>query len=187
MLQAHLNVEAIRHWANPTHWGDTILFFLRRVLLDVGLDALWQTRLRSFGTHDGVLSFRHDVHGMLDFNFLDYQIQNLIPASYDIEDPAFSTNISEAMAAEWVARTTRHSFIEPALHNDSSIGDPPTAIHGTGLDTHVRMPRGTSASPSTPAGATPAATCTPRPSTRWTISTRTTTGSSACARSATTT
>ena len=138
MLQAHLNVEAVRHWANPTHWGDTILFFLRCVLRDVGLDALWQTRLRSFGTHDGVLSFRHDVHGMLDFNFLDYQIQNLIPASYDIEDPAFSTNISEAMAAEWVARTTRHSFIEPALHNDSSIGDPPTAIHGTGLDTHVK-------------------------------------------------
>jgi hypothetical protein len=85
-----------------------------------------------------VLSFRHDVHGMLDFNFLDYQIENLIPASYDIEDPAFSTNISEAMAREWVARTTRHSFIEPALHNDSSIGDPPTAIHGTGLHEHVR-------------------------------------------------
>ena len=29
-MQAHLNVEAVRHWANPTHWGDTLLFFLRR-------------------------------------------------------------------------------------------------------------------------------------------------------------
>ncbi len=138
MLQAHLNVEAVRHWANPTHWGDTLLFFLRRLLLEVGLEPLWQTRLRSFGAHDGVLSFRHDVHGMLDFNFLDYQAENLIPASYDIEDPAFSTNISREMAAEWVARTSRHSFIEPALHNDSSIGDPPTAIRGTGLYEHVR-------------------------------------------------
>ena len=138
MLQAHLNVEAVRHWANPTHWGDTLLFFLRRLLLEVGLEPLWQTRLRSFGAYDGVLSFRHDVHGMLDFTFLDYQIENLIPASYDIEDPAFSTNISEAMAQEWVRRTTRNSFIEPALHNDSSIGDPPTAIHGTGLHEHVR-------------------------------------------------
>ncbi len=138
MLQAHLNVEAVRHWANPTHWGDTLLFFLRRLLLEVGLEPLWQTRLRSFGAHDGVLSFRHDVHGMLDFNFLDYQVENLIPASYDIEDPAFSTNISREMAAEWVARTSRHSFIEPALHNDSSIGDPPTAIRGTGLYEHVR-------------------------------------------------
>jgi len=128
MLQAHLNVEAIRHWANPTHWGDTLLFFLRRLLLEVGLEPLWQTRLRSFGAYEGVLSFRHDVHGMLDFTFLDYQVQNLIPATYDIEDPAFSSNISEAMAAEWVTRTSRHSFIEPALHNDSSIGDPPTAI-----------------------------------------------------------
>jgi hypothetical protein len=37
-----------------------------------------------------------------------------------------------------VARTGRHDFIEPALHNDSSIGDPPTAIHGAGLHDHVR-------------------------------------------------
>jgi hypothetical protein len=128
----------VRHWANPTHWGDTLLFFLRRLLLELGGEALWQTRLRSFGAHDGVLSFRHDVHGMRDYTFLDYQIENLIPATYDIEDPGFSTNITEEMAAEWVARTSRHDFIEPALHNDSSIGDPPTAIHGTGLHDHVR-------------------------------------------------
>ena len=138
MLQAHLNVEAVRHWSNPTHWGDTLLFFLRRLLLDVGLDPLWQTRLRSFGTYDGVLSFRHDVHGMLDFSFLDYQVQNLIPASYDIEDPSISSTASEAMTQEWLARTTRYSFIEPALHNDSALGDPPTAIHGVGLYEHVR-------------------------------------------------
>jgi hypothetical protein len=137
MLQAHLNVEPVRHWANPTHWGDSLLFFLRRLLLEVGLDDLWRTRLRSFGAHDGVLSFRHDVHGMRDYTFLDYQIQNLIPASYDIEDPTFSTNIDEAMARDWVERTTQHSFIEPALHNDSSIGDPPTAIFGKGLFEHV--------------------------------------------------
>ncbi|WP_421996995.1 hypothetical protein [Reyranella sp.] len=137
MLQAHLNVEAVRHWANPTHWGDTLLLFLRRMMLEIGLEPLWQTRLRSFGTYDGVLSFRHDVHGWRDYTFLDYQIQNLIPASYDIEDPTFSTNIDEPMARDWVARTTQHSFIEPALHNDSSIGDPPTAIFGKGLYEHV--------------------------------------------------
>ena len=137
MMQAHLNVEAVRHWANATHWGDTLLFFLRRLMREVGLSSLWQTRLRSFGTYDGVLSFRHDVHGMRDYTFLDYQIQNLIPASYDIEDPTFSTNIDEAMARDWVERTTQHSFIEPALHNDSSIGDPPTAIFGKGLFEHV--------------------------------------------------
>jgi hypothetical protein len=137
MLQAHLNVEAVRHWANPTHWGDTLLFFLRRLLLEAGLESLWQTRLRSFGAYDGVLSFRHDVHGMQDYSFLDYQLQNLIPASYDIEDPAFSTNISEADAKAWVERTTRNNFIEPALHNDSSIGDPPTAVFGKGLFEHL--------------------------------------------------
>ena len=133
MIQAHLNVEPVRHFTNPVHWGDTLLFFLRRLMLDLGLNDLWQTRLRSFGAYDGVLSFRHDVHGMRDYNFLDYQIQNLIPASYDIEDPSFSTNIDYSMARDWVARTTQHSFIEPALHNDSSIGNPPTAIFGKGL------------------------------------------------------
>jgi hypothetical protein len=133
MMQAHLNVEAVRHFTNAVHWGDTLLFFLRRLMLDLGLGDLWQTRLRSFGAYDGVLSFRHDVHGMRDYNFLDYQIQNLIPASYDIEDPTFSSNIDDDMARDWVERTTQHSFIEPALHNDSSIGDPPTAIFGQGL------------------------------------------------------
>ncbi|MCW5630462.1 MAG: hypothetical protein KIT47_16460 [Rhodoferax sp.] len=137
MMQAHLNVEPVRHWANPTHWGDSLLFFVRRLLRDVGLEGLWDTRLRSFGAYDGVLSFRHDVHGMRDFTMLDYQVQNLIPASYDIEDPEFSTNNTAPMARDWVARTTRNNFIEPALHNDSSIGDPPTAILGKGLFTHV--------------------------------------------------
>ena len=133
MLQAHLNVEAVRHFTNAVHWGDTLLFFLCRLMLDLGLEPLWQTRLRSFGAYDGVLSFRHDVHGMRDYNFLDYQIQNLIPASYDIETPSFSKNIDYDMARDWVQRTTQHSFIEPALHNDSSIGIPPTAIFGQGL------------------------------------------------------
>ncbi len=138
MLQAHLNVEAIRHWANPTHWGDTLLYFLRRLLHDVTQGRSFHaTRMRSFGTYDGVLSFRHDVHGMPDSSMLDYQVQNLIPASYDIEDPGFSTNIEESMAADWVRRTSRNNFIEPALHNDSTIGDPPTAVKGKGLFTHV--------------------------------------------------
>ncbi len=137
MLQAHLNVEAVRHWANPTHWGDTLLFFMRQLLLEIGFAPLWNTRLRSFGAYDGVLSFRHDVHGMRDYTMLDYQLQNLIPASYDIENPGFSTNITEPMAIDWVRRTTRNDFIEPALHNDSSIGDPPTAVFGKGLFTHV--------------------------------------------------
>ena len=133
MMQAHLNVEPVRHFTNAVHWGDTLLLFLRRLMLDLGLGDLWTTRLRSFGAYDGVLSFRHDVHGMRDYNFLDYQIQNLIPASYDIEDPSFSSNIDYDMARDWVGRTTQHSFIEPALHNDSSIGNPPTAIFGKGL------------------------------------------------------
>ena len=85
-----------------------------------------------------MLSFRHDVHGMRDYTFLDYQIENLIPASYDIEDPGLldQHQRGHGRATGWRARR-RHDFIEPALHNDSSIGDPPTAIHGRGLYEHV--------------------------------------------------
>ncbi len=106
MMQAHLNVEAVRHWANAAALGR------HAAVLPAPADARDRAvstvadRLRSFGTYDGVLSFRHDVHGMRDYTFLDYQIQNLIPASYDIEDPTFSTNIDEAMARDWVERTT---------------------------------------------------------------------------------
>ena len=141
MLQAHLNVEAVRHWANPTHWGDTLLFFLRRVLLDVGLASLWQTRLRSFGAYDGVLSFRHDVHGMRDYSFLDYQVQNLIAASYDIEDPAFSTNITEAMAAEWVERTSQQRLHRAGAAQRQLDRRPAHGGVGKGLFEHVEERR----------------------------------------------
>ena len=181
MLQAHLNVEAVRHWANATHWGDTLLFFLRRVLLETGLGPLWETRLRSFGAYDGVLSFRHDVHGMRDYSFLDYQIQNLIPASYDIEDPAFPPTSPK----RWPRLGEAHDaarFIEPALHNDSSIGDPPTCSQRTvrarvqrrqelGFHLHLRPPRRRAHAP--------------RRSTRW-ITLRARRAHPGCAPSATT-
>ena len=51
------------------------------------------------------------------------------------------------MARDWVQRTTQHSFIEPALHNDSSIGTPPTAIFGQGLFNLVTDARKTLAHP----------------------------------------
>ncbi|MCA1647118.1 MAG: hypothetical protein LC797_17210, partial [Chloroflexi bacterium] len=141
MLQGHLNVEAVRHWANPSHWGDTIGLFLRRLLLEIGLESLWDTRLRAFGPHAGAFSLRHDVHGMLDFSFLDYQAQNLIPATYDIEDPAISANITIEQAQAWITRVSEFEFLEAALHNDSQWGDPPVAVYGTGLFDHVRSAR----------------------------------------------
>ncbi len=133
MMQGHLNIEPIRYWANPIHWGDTIALFLRRLFRDGGFRDLWRTRLRSFGTHDGVLSMRHDVHGHFEFGFLEYEIQNLIPATFDIEDPEVSINTQPHQAARWVERTSGFNFIEPALHNDSKVGDPPTGVYGTHL------------------------------------------------------
>ena len=115
------------------------------------------------------------------------RFENLIPATYDIEDPGFSTNITEDDGRRVGRADEPDDFIEPALHNDSSIGDPPTAIHGTGLYDHVRNAAKNLGFPVYTRGATRAATCTPRRSTRWTTSTRTTSASSARARSATTT
>lgn len=136
-LQLHLNVEDVRKWSQPTHWGDTIAFFLRQLLLEVGLGSLWDTRLRSFGSYDGVLSFRHDVHGDQEFAMLDYEVQNLIPATFDLEDPAVAENTKPKQVREWIRRTGDCSFIEQGLHNDAAVGDPPTAVHGTGLYDHV--------------------------------------------------
>jgi hypothetical protein len=133
MMQGHLNIEPIRYWANPFHWGDAVVLFLRHLMQEVGLWPLWRTRLRSFGTHDGVLSFRHDVHGHFEFGMLDYEIQNLVPATYDIEDPDVSTTTQPHQAARWVERVSSNNFIEPALHNDSKEGDPPTGVYGTHL------------------------------------------------------
>ena len=52
----------------------------------------------------------------------------LVPVSGAAAQLPEAAAIDAAMARDWVERTTRHGFIEPALHNDSSIGDPPTAI-----------------------------------------------------------
>ena len=83
---------------------------------------------------------------MRDYTFLDYQIQNLIPASYDIEDPPSRPTSTRRWRATGSSAPPQHSFIEPALHNDSSIGDPPTAIFGKGLFEHVAKAGRTSAS-----------------------------------------
>ena len=150
------------------------------------LADLRNARLRSFGAYRRrAVVYRHDVHGMRDYTFLDYQIQNLIPASYDIEDPSFSTNIDYSMARDWVKPTTQHSFIEPALHNDSSIGDPPTAIYGKGLFNLVSGAKKTLGITICTCGRHSGGHHAPGDfSMRWTISTPTTPRCWACAPSA---
>ncbi|MHB1132427.1 MAG: hypothetical protein ACYC4L_08580 [Chloroflexota bacterium] len=137
-MQGHLNVEAIRGWSNPTHWGDRLAYFLRGLLLEVGLEPLWETRLRSFGAYDGAFSFRQDVHGQQQFAFLDYETQNLVPASFDLEEPTVAEYTTPEQAREWARRTSGYSFIEQGLHNDAVTGDPPWAVRGPGLHEHIK-------------------------------------------------
>ena len=137
MMQGHLNIEPIRQWSNPVHWGDTIARFIRQTLIEVGLSPLWENRLRAFGAYDGCLSFRHDVHGQYEFGMLDYEIQNLIPATYDIEDPEIASTTKPHEAVHWVERTSGCNFIEQALHNDSKAGDPATGAIGKNLHAFV--------------------------------------------------
>lgn len=138
VMQAHLRVEGIRKWYNPALWGDTIALFLRQLMIEIGIGSLWDTRLRSFGNYDGAFSFRQDVHGYFDDSALKYEAENLIPATFCIEDPTISPNTSPAQAERWIQATGGYSFIEQGLHNDSVVGDPPVAIHGGGLRNHVR-------------------------------------------------
>lgn len=143
VFQAHINVEEVRLWSNPTHWGDTLAYFLREVLRVTPARRLWDITLQPFGTYDGVLQLRHDVDHeadeSIDFSMFDFQTQNAVPASYYLMDPAFCTTRCTPMGGRmWVEATARYNFIEAALHNDSVEGDPPRWITGDGLLTHMR-------------------------------------------------
>ena len=141
VLQAHLNVEDVRRRHNPVHWGDTIALFMRQLLLEMGLEDLWETRLRSFGSHAGAFSYRQDIHGHQEYSFLDYEVRNLVPATFCIEDPALSTHTTPEQARLWAEKAAGFDFIERGLHNDSVAAGPdggePVAIRGKGLYDHV--------------------------------------------------
>ena len=191
VLQAHLNVEDVRRRHNPVHWGDTIALFLRQLLLELGLEDLWETRLRSFGSHAGAFSYRQDIHGHQEYSFLDYEVRNLVPATFCIEDPALSTHTTPEQARLWAEKAAGIDIIERGLHNDSVAAGPTAASRwpsaARASTTTWPAPSSAWAFPSTPAGATAAGTCTPRPWTPWTISTPTMPPSWACAPSPSTT
>lgn len=143
IFQAHINVEEVRLWSNPSHWGDTLAFFLRESLRTTPARRLWQTTLRPFSTYDGVLQLRHDVDheadASIDFSMLELQVQNAIPASYYLMDPEYCTTRCTTMGAKmWLEATSPYNFIEAAQHNDSLDGDPPRWIIGTGLHDHIQ-------------------------------------------------
>jgi hypothetical protein len=138
VLQAHLNVEEIRHWHNPVHWGDTLVLFLWEVLREWH-PAILEQRLKPFGSHRGAFSLRHDVDSSADLSMLEFQVAQLVPATYDLLDPVIAADSTTAAdAALWVREVGKHSFLEAGLHNDSLTGDPPRYVVGTGLLEHVR-------------------------------------------------
>src|SRR5438094_9216177 len=49
IMQAHINVEDVRLWSNPTHWGDTLAYFVREILRATPARRLWDVTLRPFG------------------------------------------------------------------------------------------------------------------------------------------
>ncbi len=143
VMQAHINVEEVRRWSNPTHWGDTLAYFVRELLRLTPARGLWQVTLPPFGSYDGVLQLRHDAdHNpdeSIDLSMLEYELQTATPATHYIMDPAIIKTRCTPMGAKiWVEATAGHNFIEAAQHNDSVEGDPPRWIVGDGLATHLR-------------------------------------------------
>jgi hypothetical protein len=144
VFQAQLRVEDVRLRYNPTHWGDTIAYFVRELLMATGNQRLLDVRLRSFGTFDGVLQLRHDADHdadeQIDLSMLEYQVQNVVPASHYVMDPAYcgDDRCTVAGTKTWIDACARHNFIELATHNDSTQGDPPRNIIGKGLYEHIR-------------------------------------------------
>ncbi len=139
VLQAHLYVDEIRHWNNPVHWGDTLVYFLARLLKQRNR-GLPSSRLRVFGSYRGVLSLRHDVDNSADLAMLEYEAANLVPASWDILDPVIAADsATDEQSRLWVREVGKYEFLEAGLHNDSLAGAPPTYLVGKGLYDHVRI------------------------------------------------
>ena len=136
--QAHLNAEEVRRWFNPFNWAETLLYQLRGVLWCCGQKQSWDTRLRTFGSYDGVMNIRHDPDKSVDMTMLRYQGEHLIPATHTLLDVNISPEATTAeMDQEWVREISRHEFIEIGLHNDAIQESPPKYMMGANLARHV--------------------------------------------------
>jgi hypothetical protein len=142
VLQAHLSVEEVRTWVNPTCWGDMIAFQLRELLRRSPARRLWNITLSPFGAYQGVLQLRHDVdheeNAELDFSMLEVEVRDAVPATYYVMDTNFcKTRCTEIGGKIWMDRLARHNFLEVGQHNDSVEGDPPSALIAEGLHDHI--------------------------------------------------
>lgn len=142
-LQAHLNVEAVRTWSNSTHWGDTLAYFLRELVRLTPATRHWALTLQPFGAFDGVLQLRHDADHdadeSIDLAMLEFEVENAVPATHYLMDPAYCKTRCTPMGTQiWIEETARFNFLEVAQHNDSVEGDPPSWITGQGLAQHIR-------------------------------------------------
>ena len=136
--QAHLNAEEVRRWFNPFNWAETLLYQLRAVLWSCGQECHWNTRLRTFGSYDGVMNIRHDPDKSVDMTMLRYQGEHLIPATHTLLDANISPEATTTeMDQAWVREISRHEFIEIGLHNDAIQASPPKWMMGTNLARHV--------------------------------------------------
>ena len=136
--QAHLNAEDVRRWFNPLNWAETLLFQLRSVLWSCGQDGHWDTRLRTFGSYDGVMNIRHDPDKSLDLTMLRYQGEHLIPATHTLLDANISPEATTTeMDQDWVREISKFEFIEMGLHNDAIQEAPPKYMMGANLARHV--------------------------------------------------
>ena len=136
--QAHLNAEDVRRWYNPVNWAETLLYQLRGALWSCGQDRHWHTRLRTFGSYDGVMNIRHDPDLSSDYRMLDYQGEHLIPATWTLLDAAISPEATTTERDQgWVREIAKHEFIEIGLHNDAIQQSPPKWMMGANLARHV--------------------------------------------------
>ncbi|MXY93574.1 MAG: hypothetical protein F4047_16825 [Caldilineaceae bacterium SB0670_bin_27] len=136
--QAHLNAEEIRRWFNPFNWAETLLYQLREVLWSCGQERFWNSRLRTFGSYDGVMNIRHDPDKSVDMTMLRYQEEHLIPATHTLLDANISPEATTTeMDQQWVREISKNEFIEIGLHNDAIQETPPKWMMGANLARHV--------------------------------------------------
>ena len=112
MLQGHVNFEDIRAWGHRFKYLDWVGRVVKDLLQEAGWEHLWRVRMKPWGDHNGVIVLRHDVDSSTDTTYLDYEKENLIPATYAV--------LNDPSRQYWLEAATSHPAAEAAFHFDTT-------------------------------------------------------------------
>ena len=109
LLQPQSNPLPIMNWHNNKYY---FIDYLVKVIFDLLKKYLpghiFETRLKIWGRHPGVLCIRHDTDKSRDLTFYNYELQNQIPATFAI--------LLDKNRKFWLKKTSNNNIFEGSFH-----------------------------------------------------------------------